>query len=132
MADFPSSSFSGRGVSISSSRSNGHSSKMRVYFPPVSQRTHPPIKRPQAQIFRVESARTRPRPHPLAGSGLVVASRQPSNQKAPTQRKRVALWGRGPRLPLYLGNGCGLALVSEGRGRGFPNTRAKSCGLSPV
>jgi hypothetical protein len=36
-----------------------------------------------------------PHRHPLAGAWCVVASRRPSNQNAPTQRKRVAVRGRG-------------------------------------
>lgn len=86
------------------------------------------------------TTRTRPRPHPLAGSGLVVASRRPSNRKAPTRRKRVALWGWGSRLPLSpwrqprtgpsdegAGPGPGLSRTQRGESREVSSLLVRTC-----
>lgn len=63
-----------------------------------------------------------PRPRPLAGSGLVVASRRPSNQNAPTQRKRVALWGAGLQA----------TLVTKAMASGRPPRPRGGLGVSPA
>lgn len=67
----------------------------------------------------------------------MVASRRPPNQKAPTQRKRVALMGRGSRLlvspwqqppasPSYEGAGPGLPQPWQNGSRAVPSLEVQA------
>lgn len=70
--------------------------KQWVFSPRVRPRGQRLSEMPHVQVADPSPTRMRPRLHPLVGARRVVASTGPSNQNAPTQRKRVAFRGGAP------------------------------------